>query len=218
MRVDLHASLISRDGHEVGSIERAIVDPASDEIAEFVVNSGGLFGRDLLLPRAEIERATAEGDRLQLRLSRDELDRLPTFVSANFVPPPAGWAAPVGDPFGAAGYLWPAAYPVPEPYADAGAAAAAYATARGEVDRPIIGPSLAKGDVVLDRDDHEIGVVDDIAFDPATGRVTGFVLRIGGVLTTFFGGGETVHVDRDQLDRVEEARVRLNVSHEALRR
>ena len=45
---------------------------------------------------------------------------LPTFVSANFVPPPAGWAAPVGDPFGAAGYLWPAAYPVPDPYADAG--------------------------------------------------------------------------------------------------
>ena len=218
MRVDLHARLISRDGHDVGSIERAIVDPATNQISEFVINTGGLFGRDLLLPRAEVERATPDGDRLQLGLAKEELDRLPSFVAANFVPPPAGWAAPVGDPFGAAGYLWPAAYPLPAPYADAGAGAAAFAAAPGQPDRPITDPTLARGDLVLDRDGHEVGVVDDVAFDPATGRLTGFVLRVGGALTTLFGGGETIQVGREQLDRVEEGRVRLNVDGEALRR
>jgi uncharacterized protein YrrD len=218
MRVDLHARLISHDGHDVGSIERAIVSPASNEISEFVINTGGVFGRDLLLPRAEVERATPDGDRLQLRLTKEELDRLPSFVAANFVPPPAGWAAPVGNPFGAAGYLWPAAYPIPAPYADAGAAATAYAVGPGQDEREITSPTLARGDVVLDREGDEIGVVDDVAFDPATGRLTGFVLRVGGALTTLFGGGETIQVGREQLDRVEEGRVRLNVDREALRR
>jgi uncharacterized protein YrrD len=218
MRVDLDARLITRDGHDVGSIERAIVNPATSEITEFVINTGGIFGRDLLLPRTEIERATPDGDRLQLRLVKDDLDRLPSFVSANFVPPPPGWAAPVGDPFGASGYLWPTAYPLPAPYADAGASAAAYATTHDGVDRPINEPTLAKGDVVLDQDGHELGVVEDVAFDPATGQVTGFVLRVGGALTTFFGGGETLAVDRGLLDRVEEARVHLNVGRDALRR
>ena len=48
-------------------------------------------------------------------------------------------------------------------------------------------------------------------FDPATGRLQGFVLRVGGVLTTLLGGGESVDVGSGLVERVEEGTVRLRV-------
>jgi sporulation protein YlmC with PRC-barrel domain len=213
MRVDLDAKLVTSDGHAIGTIERAVVDPATNEVADFVINTGGLFGRDLLMPRAEIERAAPDGDALRLRLTKAQLDDLPAFMSANYVPPPAGWALAGDYPFGVGGYLWPAAAPIPGAYADAGAAAGTYAATGGV---GVGDPTLAKGDVVIDRDGDEVGVVDDVIFDASTGRLTGFVLRVGNAFVTLFGGGDTVQIGRNYLDRVEEARVYLNAPKDAL--
>ena len=66
MRVDLHASVRTHDGDDVGHVARAIVDPDSKEVSDFVVNTGSFLGRDVLVPR---ERVTT----LSLGASEEEI-------------------------------------------------------------------------------------------------------------------------------------------------
>jgi sporulation protein YlmC with PRC-barrel domain len=198
MRVDLDAKIRTSDGHDAGSVQRAVVDPPTNEIRELVVSTGGLLGRDVLVPRHELEAATPDGDTLRLRLSKAELERMPDYVPANYVPPPTGWTFPAAYAFGAyGGFIWPVEFQhwqLPSVPAD--------------------DDSIGKAAVVLDRDGEDLGVVDDVRFDPASGRLQGFVLRVGGVLTTLLGGGETVEVGGDLVERVEGGVVRLRVDKE----
>jgi sporulation protein YlmC with PRC-barrel domain len=75
---------------------------------------------------------------------------------------------------------------------------------------------LGKGAVVMDSDGHDVGVVDDVLFDQNGGQLRGFVLRIGGVFRTLFGGGDTVEVDVSQVERVAEGIVHLRVRKDDL--
>ena len=206
MRVDLDAKVLTADGEHAGSVQRAVVDPRTNEVTELVISTGALLGRDVLLPRAEIDRASRDGDTIQLRLTRDELDRLPDFVSANYVAPPVGWLPPGGYAFGAfGGFVWPATY------ADLAAAQPPPANAVEE-------PSIGKGAVVFDRNGDDLGVVDDVLFDGATGRLRGFVLRVGGAFRTLFGGGDTLELASGWVDRVGEGAVHLRVAKEEVER
>jgi sporulation protein YlmC with PRC-barrel domain len=72
-----------------------------------------------------------------------------------------------------------------------------------------------RGAVVLDSDGDVAGTVEDVLFDAATGRLDGIVLRAGGMLRTFFGGGERIHVSAAEITAVDEQTVRLNSSNEA---
>ena len=61
MRVDLDAKIRTSDGKDAGSVQRAVVDPDTNEVTHFVVSTGGLLGHDVLLPREQIEGATRDG-------------------------------------------------------------------------------------------------------------------------------------------------------------
>ena len=74
--------------------------------------------------------------------------------------------------------------------------------------------TLTKGALVLDRNGDDIGVVDDLRFDAGTGRLEGFVLRVGGALRTLFGGGDTLEVSRPQIEDIGESLVRLRLAKE----
>jgi sporulation protein YlmC with PRC-barrel domain len=148
----------------------------------------------VLVPRRELGAATADGDALRLRLSKAELERLPEYIPANYIPPPPGWTLPGAYAFGAyGGYVWPVEYQK-------------WATGEQPTE-----PSIGKEAVVLDRSGEDLGVVEDVRFDPATGRLQGFVLRVGGALTTLLGGGETTEVGQELVERVEEGAIRLRV-------
>ena len=111
MRVDLHAKVRTSDGQDAGNVRRAVVDPRMNQVIDFVVSTGGLLGRDVLVPRGELEAATADGDALRLRLSKAELERMPDYIPANYTPPPPGWILPGAYAFGAyGGYVWPVEY------------------------------------------------------------------------------------------------------------
>ena len=210
MRVDLDAKVRARDGEEIGSVDRAIVDPRTNEVTHVVVRTGAIFGRDIMVPREDVERANQDGDTIQLDLSKDELERFPDFVPEQYGAPPPTWVAPAGYGFPSSGYAWPVAMDpmmgpvpmeIPVEYVD---------DAAEEPDQV----SLSKGALVLDRDDHDIGVVDDVRFDAETGRLQGFVLRVGGALRTLFGGGDTVEVSRSQIESVGESIVKLRLAKE----
>src|SRR5919201_2599070 len=192
MRVDLDAKVLTRDGDEAGSVARAVVNPETNEVTEFVVSTGALFGRDVLVPRREIGRASPDGDAIRLALTREEIERLPAYIPADYVVPPAGWTYAGAYAFGPyGGYVWPAAYAGYQyPVRPGGTG-----TAPGRPEEPTIG----KGAVVFDRDGEDLGVVDDVLFDPESGRLRGFVLRVGGVLRTLLGGGDTVEVTRREV-------------------
>lgn len=213
MRVDLDAKVLTRDGEELGTVQRAVVRPDTMDVTDFVINTGGLLGRDVLLPIEEIERAARDGDVIRLELTREQAEDLPAYVPAEYVPPPQGWSYSGGYPFGPhGGFVWPTAYA--DSYAGSTAPTAS-------ADEPVPGSvelSIGKGAVVIDRDGEDIGVVDDIRFDEATGRLSGFVLRLGGALRTMFGGGDTVEIDRASVVSVEEGAVYLTISQRELER
>jgi sporulation protein YlmC with PRC-barrel domain len=79
-------------------------------------------------------------------------------------------------------------------------------------------PTIAKGALVLARDGEDVGVVDEVRLDAATGDLRGFVLRIGGVLRTLLGGGDAIQVGREEVARVEEGAVHLRLAREELER
>lgn len=213
MRVDLDAKVRARDGEEIGSVERAIVDPESQEVTAFVVRTGAIFGRDIVVSRAELDQAAEDGDAIRLRLTKDELERLPDFVAERYMSPPPAWVAPAGYGFPATGYAWPVAVDPIDPVMVPVAMPTEDEMASTE-DPDLV--TLNKGAVVMDRDGDDIGVVDDVRFDAQSGQLQGFVLRVGGVLQTLFGGGDTVEISRRDIDRVGESAVYLRVSKDEI--
>jgi sporulation protein YlmC with PRC-barrel domain len=205
MRIDLDARVVSSDGKELGSVQRAVFDPQRQEVTQLVISTGGLLGRDVLVPIEQVAGARPDGDAIQLTLDRASVERLETFVPEQYGMPPAGWIYPGAYGFGAyGGFVWPMPYvPPPQP-------------------APGVSPhdqeaTIAKGATVMARGGEDVGVVDDIRVEGRRGELQGFVLRIGGALRTFFGGGDTVVVDRQAIDRVEDGIVYLHLSADEIR-
>ena len=83
MRIDLHARVITREGETAGNIDRAVVDPQTNEVTEFVVSTGGLLGKNFLVPQEQVDQVSADGDELRLCLDKHELEQLPTYEPAD---------------------------------------------------------------------------------------------------------------------------------------
>ena len=73
MRVDLHARVLARDGDELGHVQRAVVDPRSNEITHFVVRTGGLFALIPLLATATLGLSVAEIGAGSFKVRRDDV-------------------------------------------------------------------------------------------------------------------------------------------------
>src|SRR5436190_16548338 len=152
MRVDLNAKVRTRDGEAAGSVNRAIIDPDADQVSEFVVSTGGLFGYDVLVPRERLEASSRDGDAIRLDLTKEELKNLPRYMPADYMVPATGWVAPVGYGYPATGFLWPAGYlPTEEPTTPRGPGGGEGAGKQW--------PAVEKGTVVRDRSGAEIGGV-----------------------------------------------------------
>src|SRR5437667_11944915 len=57
MRIDLRARVRTKDGHDAGKVRRVIVDPATERITGFVVSTGGLLGREVIVGEDPDENA-----------------------------------------------------------------------------------------------------------------------------------------------------------------
>jgi uncharacterized protein YrrD len=98
------------DQKEVGTVDRVVIDPNTNEITHIVVRKGWLFTEDKVVPTTLIDMAIE--DRVQLRAGVQNLDDLPPFEEAYYVTPGdgtegaygAGYARPLywNPPIGAA--------------------------------------------------------------------------------------------------------------------
>ncbi|MDP9226081.1 MAG: PRC-barrel domain-containing protein [Chloroflexota bacterium] len=209
MRVDLDAKVRTRDGKAAGSVQRAIIDPMANEVSDFVISTGGLFGHDVIVPHSRLEAAVHDGDTIRLDLTRDELKEMPEYAPADYTVPAAGWVPPVGYGYPLGGFLWPAGYAWPEQ--------SATGRGRGEGEGELW-PAIDKGTVVRDRAGDEVGVVEDLRFDRDSGRLQGLIVRAGGTIQTFFGGGDTREIEMSQVERVGEGNVYLRLDRNQVTR
>jgi sporulation protein YlmC with PRC-barrel domain len=209
MHVDLDARVLTSDGHEVGRIKHAIIDPRDSEVAAFVVSTGWLLGRDVLIARQEIESARADGDAIRLELSREQFDDLPSFVAQDFSPPPPAYVPSEADSIPESAYLWPTAVP--------GTSSRAPAPAPGPLpwtDDEAEPPGVERGSRVVDRNGDEVGVVDDLLFDEETGRLRALAITLGGALQRLFGAGRAAKISASLIARVEDEVVYLRTVKE----
>ena len=194
MEIELDAKVRTSDGHDAGKLRRVLVDPATLRITGFVVSTGGLLGREVIVGEHDFVEGR-EGE-LMLRLSKAELAQQPTFDEAGFTAPPAGLAATMGYGFASNAYLVPVV---------AG-------------DEPVTEssrPTIKKGDVVKDRDGDVVGVVEEVRFDEKTAQLSGFVVKAGAG-RRLVGGGETAEISADDVLRIFEGEVRVGVDREEI--
>jgi uncharacterized protein YrrD len=198
MRIDLRARVKTSDGHDAGNIHQVIVDPGTGRITGFVVSTGRLLGREVIVSEDSLADVGPEGDVITLNLTKRELDSQPTFEETDYVVPPGGWAAPtLGYTIPPTAFLWPADAAIGE-----------------TVERSR--PAIKKGHTVKDRDGDVVGTVEDIRFDEKTGEVLSFIVKAGAGLERLFGGGKVADISREDILRIADGEVRLGVDREEI--
>jgi sporulation protein YlmC with PRC-barrel domain len=161
MRIQLDAQVRTSDGHRAGHVRRAILDPRSNEVTDFVIGTGGLLGHDVLISREILERATTDGDEIAIDLTRDELSGLERYEEAGYVAPPIGWTAPALYDFPTAMYLFPVEPLTPPAREDT------------RPRRPAITPGMR----VKDQHGAILGTVKELRIDDMTGELRSIVVR-----------------------------------------
>ena len=76
--------VFTSDNHDVGTVDRVILDPRTDEVNGLVVRKGWLFTEDRVVPIGM--EATATEDRVILRRSEAIIEDLPEFEETYYVP------------------------------------------------------------------------------------------------------------------------------------
>ena len=157
------AEIMCTDG-KAGQLKHLIVDPGSKAVTHLVVDTAPHFGVPVLVPRDRVLKATEDG--IRLSCSREQLVTMDQFEQAMYVPgtdqqgplPAVLYPGPWGTGIGIGGYAATPTAPTPSPVA--------------------IEEDVPPGEFVVDRDstveakDGEVGHVEDILTDPATGRMT----------------------------------------------
>jgi sporulation protein YlmC with PRC-barrel domain len=203
MHLELGAQVRTSDGHDIGEIEKLIVEPESGEVKAAVVRHGTLLPEDFEIPISAF--APGSGDEVLVDYTADQVKALPRFIPDNYRQPLPDYRSPFGYPPG--GLLWPGA--------DYSASGLDYARGTGETpstDYDQIRSNyddttavIEEGSDVMSRDGEKVGEVHSISVDPATGRPTRFVVRKGFLFT------EDLELPLALVDSVGDDAVYLNV-------
>lgn len=210
MRFKEGAFVYTADNREVGTIERVVLDPESNEVTHVVVRKGWLFSEDKVVPIQLIDQATE--DRVVLSPDTRDFDDLPNFEERHYVPPdesiapaspgyvrPTYWYPPVGA-------TWPTYYTGTYGYP-----AAPY-VAYTEQNIPDGTVALKEGARVVSDDDRDVGTVDEVIADSDSGTATHLVIEEGWLFT------EKRAIPTDWVRSVMEDEIRLSVPARVLER
>ncbi|MHB8648482.1 MAG: PRC-barrel domain-containing protein [Thermomicrobiales bacterium] len=236
MRVNLGTKVITSDGKDVGKIDRLVVDPRTDRMQEFVVRKGFFVEHDIIIPIGEVEDRIGndDDDALHLRMTAEQVKRLPEFVEHSYMAAPDGmYPGMFGDSVGMAGatgggFLWPApiympaaqgspgraGLPADAPLADSSGSNAVAPGMMGDRLRESRPGNvfLSTGTDVKTRDGDKIGTVDELVVDPQRGKVTEMIVRKG-----LFGGKE-VRIPTQFIDEIDDDTVYVALDKERLER
>jgi uncharacterized protein YrrD len=80
MQLDLGSHVKTRDGTDVGWVNRIIFEPESMTVREFVVHEGVVFTHDRIVGRGLVDHIDSDNV-VHLRLSAEEAAELPAFIA-----------------------------------------------------------------------------------------------------------------------------------------
>jgi sporulation protein YlmC with PRC-barrel domain len=207
MQVDLGAKVRTSDGESAGRVHRVVINPYTNEVSEFVISTAGWHAHDVLVPRQRLEASTQDGDEVILDLTGAELKALPKYTAEDYTEPARGWVPPAESAYPASAWLFPASYDLRKELAEQ--------DILPEKD-PEHWPDIQKGAVVRDPAGHDVGRVVQVILDNETGRLQGFVIRAGGAIRTFMGGGDKLTVDVSDVTAVGTDQVVLRLTRQQL--
>src|SRR5262249_6315834 len=155
----------TNDDVNIGTIDRLIVDPHTDQLQGFVVRKGLLLQRDVVIPAGDVapDDYDAMNGFLHLTLSSREADRLLAFQEAGYTQVPAVARGP-------AGVLWPAPVSSPAPDLQPYREEVHDARERLAATHPA-SALLHRGTKVIGRDGTKIGSVQELIANEHTGDV-----------------------------------------------
>lgn len=191
MDIGLGMHVYTSDGQDVGSVDRLILDPDTNQVKAAVIRKGTFMRHDVEVPR-DMMNVTPDGT-IRLSATADEVKSLPEFDPGAYTDAPPDYRSPAGYPseglylpFGYAPGIFagaPGAVPGAGILADNGGIAAddeearelAAAWRRQDLENAVV----QEGSKVLSRDGEEVGKVHQLNFDPQSGKLTGIVVRRG---------------------------------------
>ena len=205
MDFQLASAVVSADGADLGKVDLIIFDPRSADVKSIIVKKGVFFTRDVDIPIEHVRLAMPS--RVELNLTREEVDKLPDFVESAYTWPHEGWQAPYGWPGGHV--MWstseyslydssPYGYGAPAPRVPD---AVLEDEARQARENAVVGQ---RSDVVA-KGGEKLGEVHNMLIDPSSHKPSSLVVRSGLILT------HDVEIPGDWVETYDDRVVTLNV-------
>ena len=185
LTIALGTHVRTRDGHDLGKVERLILDPATRVPRALVVHKGLLLHHDVEIPLTAVA-GDPDGRGLRLEHTAAEARELPEFDPTRYGRPPLDYVTP--PIYGAEDLLWPLDA---DPWAT--------------VKNPPEGLVLDEGTDVVAHDGVPLGVIRAVTLDPATRQPRRFVLQRGLLHR------QQYDLPADVVAAVEDGRVRLAI-------
>jgi len=184
MDVPINAKVECKDG-PFGRSTHIVLKATNEEVTHLVVSEPGLAGIEYLVPIQQVVEASA--DSIRLACTHEELQKMPVFRRAEFIPP-------VWNGYGMGSYvMWP--YAVPE----------IVLTTPIEEQLPADELAVRRGASVF-ATDGQVGHVDEFLINPKNDRITHLVLREG-----HLWGQKDVSIPLGQIEHIEADSVYLKL-------
>jgi sporulation protein YlmC with PRC-barrel domain len=204
MQVALRASVRTRDGKDVGRIEKVIIDPTTGAVRSAVVRKGVILPDDIEIPLQMLQ--PGPGSEVQLTCTAEQVQHLPKFHEAEYTAPPPEYRG--SDAYPPADLLWPIGYPgyplATPPYDRRLPDEISAARQQQDLSNAV----LDEGSTVKSRDGEKVGELHSVTFDTETGRPTGIIMRKGFLFT------KDLSLPVEMIATVDDGVVYLNVSKE----
>jgi sporulation protein YlmC with PRC-barrel domain len=200
MDIPLNVEVRCTDG-PCGHSIAIVLNPVTEQVTHFVVQTAGLTGDEYLIPIDAITDSTS--DYIQLRWDREELANAEPFVKQVFLG--TDEAAYRAQEMASSTMMWP--------YAQGDEAYLSSMVAAGyeQVEQiPQSELAIHRG-ADVDATDGRVGQVDEFVIDPETSHITHLVLRRG-----HFWGERDVTIPVSQIARVEADVVYLKLDKKAV--
>ena len=200
----MEAPVVSSDGADLGKIDKIVFDPQSGETKCIVVRKGKLLPRDVAVPTDRIR--VAAPTRVELDMTRQELEGLPDFFESDYSWPPDGWMAPYGWPAGSV--MWPSyvgAFPADYPAPYVAPVNVSPEVMEQQRQRAKENAVISEGADVVAMDGQKVGSVRNMMIDPASHKPSRVVVQRGVLFT------QDVELPGDWVGSVDEERVVLTV-------
>jgi uncharacterized protein YrrD len=173
------------DNQDIGSVDRVVLDPSTNQVSGLVVRQGWLFTEDKVLPISLVD--SADEDRVTLTRTEHNLQELPEFEERYYVPVGNEDEVPSGtmvaedthvDPY----YAYPPIGTAWWGYGTYGAFTPLdvpneHVHVKQNIPEGTI--AIREGARVYSSEDEHVGDIEEVFTDPATNRATHLVISQG---------------------------------------